>query len=54
MKGEHPYKIESRNVILGIKFILLINYKKAFKEKNSEGQGLCYEKCSQLEKELKR
>lgn len=49
MGREHPYKIETRDIILGMKFILLIHCRKASKEKNSEGQGLCPEKYSKLE-----
>lgn len=34
---EHPYKVETGDIILGMKFIFLINCKKASKEMNSEG-----------------
>lgn len=47
---EQPYKVETPDITLGMKFILLIYCQKASKNKNNEGQGLCPGKYSVLDK----
>lgn len=47
---EQPHKVETPDITLGMKFILLIYCQKASKKKNNEGQGLCPGKYSVLDK----